>query len=547
MRKTLQHFPVRSLGIAVGAALALSGCAQPSLHTIAKHQHQMLAQAQVNRHALQWNNDGIYVSHQAVNYTPGTGSITLNSNHAPIGVTLSALLQKHGYSLFFAGSASPLTHITANIAGASFENAVQQLALSAGYCAIIHPNSRRVVIATHGTYYFRLPTALFGKSATYNVGGDAAAGGSSSSGSSSGGMGGDIGGSMGGSTGGSSSSGGSSITADFNISGKSHKSKVSSLKRNIQALLGAGTVTINQGTGLVAVTGGAQGLARVNAFMQEYVRSAGRTVSLHVAFLQVSLSNSMQYGINWSKIVQIAGNNALDFSFPNAAPVLNNSTTIGSSGASSSTSTTSGGSGSTSITYTGQSISSVVKALQSVTNTRVISAPYLSAQDGTPATIYSGQQLPYIGSVSSNVTGLSGTSSTGASFQYVLNGMSLSFTPDILNGRLVSLSIIPVLSEVNRFVDATVDGTQLQGPVQDLKLTYMHTTVPNGKTLIMGGADQMTGTDDNSETPGLGKIPVLGDLFKGINDQGKRSQLVILIHAQIHHAPDYNPLIGESL
>lgn len=535
---------LKTLGVALGmATLAINGCAQPSMHDIAQHQHEMLKKAHANQHMLQWNEGGIYVSHHAVNYTPGVGSITLNSHHAPIGVTLTSLLNKKGYSLFFSGAASPLTPVTASIQGSSLENAVQQLALSAGYCAVIHHNSRKVIIATHGTYYFRIPTSLFDKSATYNVGGNAAAGGSSSSGGSSGGgMGGSVGGSVGGSSGGSSSSsGGSSIAADFSVAGKSHKSKVSELRKNLKELLGSGSVTINQGTGIIAVTGDAKGLARVDAFIQQYVRSAGRTVSLHVAFLQVSLSNGMQYGINWSKIVQIAGNNALNFSFPNLAPAISNSSTALNSGSSSSPS------GSTSVTYTGQSISAVVKALQSITNTRVISAPYLSAQDGTPATIFSGQQLPYIGSVSSNVTGLSGTSSTGASFQYVLNGLSLSFTPDILDGRLVSLSIIPVLSEVNRFVSATVDGTQLQGPVQDLKLTYMHTTVPNGKTLIIGGADEMTGTNNDSQTPGLGKIPVLGYLFKGVNDQGTRSQLVILIHATIHHAPDYNPLIGESL
>lgn len=535
---------LKPITTAITGMLLLSGCAQPSLHSIQTHQNHLLSAARADQTThLRWLSNGIYVSHHAVDYTPGKGSITLNSRHAPVGATLAGLLQQKHYSLFFAGSASPLTPVTASIQGASFVDAVQQIALAAGYCAIIHPNERRVVIATHATFYYRLPTALFGKRASYDVGGNAAAGGSSSSSGSSGGMGGSIGGAVGGgSSGDSSSSGGSSISADFTVTGKSHKSSVAKLQKNIENLLGGhGNVTINQGTGLVAVSGAAQGLARVNTFLHEYVRSAGRTVSLHVAFLQVSLNNSMQYGINWSKIVQIAGNNTLDFSFPNAAPAIDSAL----SGTSSSSS--SGGTGSSSIAYTGQTISSVIKALQSVTHTRVISEPFLSAQDGTPATIFSGQQLPYIGSVSSNVTGISGTSSTGAAFQYVLNGLSLSFTPDILTPHLVSLSIIPVLSQVNRFVSATVDGTKLNGPVQDLKLTYMHTTVPDGKTLIIGGADQADGTNDDSETPGLGKIPVLGYLFKGINDQGSKSQLVILLRATIHHAPDYNPLIGESL
>ncbi|MBU2723287.1 type II and III secretion system protein, partial [Acidithiobacillus ferridurans] len=135
----------------------------------------------------------------------------------------------------------------------------------------------------------------------------------------------------------------------------------------------------------------------------------------------------------------------------------------------------------------------------------------------------------------------------GAAFQYVLNGLSLSFVPDILNNHLVSLTIEPALSQVNSFVNATVDGTQLQGPVQELKQTLMHTTIPNNKTLIIGGAKEDSATGENSETPGLGKIPVLGYLFKGINNQGTTSQLVILVRAKINHAPDYNPLIGESL
>ncbi|EGQ62675.1 general secretion pathway protein D, partial [Acidithiobacillus sp. GGI-221] len=109
------------------------------------------------------------------------------------------------------------------------------------------------------------------------------------------------------------------------------------------------------------------------------------------------------------------------------------------------------------------------------------------------------------------------------------------------------IKILPALSQVNQFVSATVNGTQLQGPVQDLKQTFLQSLVPNGKTLIIGGAHQESAIDQNSETPGLGKIPVLGYLFKGINNQGNTSQLVILVHADINRAPDYDPLMGESL
>lgn len=531
--KTVRWSVIAAIGI------ALAGCAQPGLHSVQLAQHAEVAKSKNTPNTFHWNNQGIYINHRAVTYHPGAGSVSVNVNAAPVGGALAHLVALHHYSLFFSGSASPDTKITANISGSSLIGAVRQMAQAAGYCAIIHPNGRRIIIATHGTYYFHVPTTLLvaGK-ASYDVGGDPAAQGGGSSGSS-GGMGGG-GMSGGGISGGSSGGSSGSMSANFIISGKTKEEKSGTLLKNIKEVAGGGSqVSINATTGMIAVTADAKGLVRADNFIREYVRMVDTSVSLHVAILQVSLNNGLQYGINWSKIIQIAGNQTLSFAFPNTAPAAINAAMAGSAG---STST-----GSTSVAYTGQSISSVIQALASITNTRVISEPYITAENNTPATLFSGKQIPYIGEVSSNVTGLSGTSSTGAAFQYVLNGLSLSFVPDILNNHLVSIKILPALSQVNQFVSATVNGTQLQGPVQDLKQTFLQSLVPNGKTLIIGGAHQESAIDQNSETPGLGKIPVLGYLFKGINNQGNTSQLVILVHANINRAPDYNPLIGESL
>ena len=99
---------LKPITTAITGVLLLSGCAQPSLHSIQTHQNHLLSTAKADRTAhLRWLTNGIYVSHHAVDYTPGNGSITLNSRHAPVGATLAGLLQQKHYSLFFAGSASP--------------------------------------------------------------------------------------------------------------------------------------------------------------------------------------------------------------------------------------------------------------------------------------------------------------------------------------------------------------------------------------------------------------------------------------------------------
>ncbi|MBU2727286.1 hypothetical protein HF639_11780, partial [Acidithiobacillus ferridurans] len=136
------------------------------------------------------------------------------------------------------------------------------------------------------------------------------------------------------------------MSASFVISGKTKQEKIGDLRKNLKTISGHGaSVSINRATGLIAITADAAGLARADTFIREYVRAANTGVSLHVAILQVSLNNSLQYGINWSKIVQIAGNRTLNFAFPNPAPALQ----ALSGGSTGNTST-----GSSSVTYTGQ-------------------------------------------------------------------------------------------------------------------------------------------------------------------------------------------------
>jgi type II secretory pathway component GspD/PulD (secretin) len=61
---------------------------------------------------------------------------------------------------------------------------------------------------------------------------------------------------------------------------------------------------------------------------------------------------------------------------------------------------------------------------------------------------------------------------------------------------------------------------------------------PIGKTLVMGGTKQLTeGVSIDSETPILGKIPVLQFLFSERSKTKQGRQLLILISPQISRAP----------
>lgn len=530
---------------ATAAAVALGGCAQPSMHQIAARQSHILRTAE----AAQKNTVSVfhtqYTGGYLTNYVNPQDSVTMSVNRAPVGALINSVAKS--YTVFFAQGARPGKLVTLSINGQQRLTAIREMAQAAGYCAIVDKDQRRVVIAKRGTYIFKIPTSVLLKNgAKYVVGGNNAA--SEDGSSSSGGAGGAGGGMTGGSSGGSS---GSDIQAKFTVKGGAKIEKASALVHQIQSVAGTGSrVTANATTGLVTVTANADGLARATRFIQSYVNQADQRVAIHVALLEVSLKNGLQYGINWDKIVQVSGQQALGLGFINPSP------SISSTGAGGPTSlsvnnngiaATLNGTAQSYLDYSGQTISGIITALRQVTNARIISQPAIVAQNNTPATIFSGRQTPYVGEVSNQVSGLSGTSTTGASYQFAPNGLQLSVLPNILNGKLVSLRIMPSITNITSFSSTTVDGVQITAPNQTDRQLYLQTIVPNGKTLIIGGASTTTSDNDNYHTPGLGDIPGLGYLFKGINDKGEVSQLVILVHATIIPAPKYNPLVAESL
>jgi MSHA biogenesis protein MshL len=372
------------------------------------------------------------------------------------------------------------------------------------------------------------------------------------------------GGSSGGSSGGGSSGGG--MTAEFTVSGKTKSEKAKDFIKGIKEVAGPGSVvSLNSATGILSRSSNGKGLARTTQFVNSYTESANQRVEIHTAILEVSLNNSTNTSINWSQIVNIAGNAALSLNGIGGAEnaVTGIGAMYGPQGALpgqyyTPQNGTAGGSGpvyvpntpnnNNQLSYTSGNISSVVQALRTVGNVRIISQPMIVAENDTPATIFSGTQEPYIGSIQSNVSGGSyATTSTGASLSYVLNGLSLSFVPNVLSNNLVDIKILPSISDVSQFENFTINGNQLSGPVQELRQTYLQTLMPNNKTLIIAGSLKKSSSNNTSGTPLLSQVPVLGYLFKGVSVAGVESQLIILVRAHILPAPRFNPLIGESL
>lgn len=167
-----------------------------------------------------------------------------------------------------------------------------------------------------------------------------------------------------------------------------------------------------------------------------------------------------------------------------------------------------------------------LSALASVTNVKVISSPTLMVLDNKEGTLQIGDQVPVAtqtasGSDSSNTTVLTQIS-------YRDTGVILRVKPRIGNGGRVTLDISQEVSSVQANKTSGIDSPTIRQRKVDTSVA-----LADGATLILGGLVQEDSSDARAETPGLGDVPVLGNLFRRKDAVKTRSELLILIRPHV--------------
>jgi len=156
-----------------------------------------------------------------------------------------------------------------------------------------------------------------------------------------------------------------------------------------------------------------------------------------------------------------------------------------------------------------------IEALQSLGKTKIISSPSVFTLNNQEAKITQGTQIAY------TITA-DGTTST----QFKDAALSLTATPSIIGDGNVLLDIL-----VNNDTPVEVPGSDEPGITKreiDTKLL-----VSDGDIVVIGGIKVNTDTSTNSKTPGLGNVPVVGNLFKGRNSQNKLEEMLIFLAPRV--------------
>ncbi|WP_286233242.1 secretin N-terminal domain-containing protein [Thalassotalea sediminis] len=154
----------------------------------------------------------------------------------------------------------------------------------------------------------------------------------------------------------------------------------------------------------------------------------------------------------------------------------------------------------------------------------VLSRPTLVVRDGVAATISVGDDIPTVGSTTTDPIG--GDRQT-TSIQYRKTGLVLSVTPTV-NAQG---TVIMTISQSNSSISS--GSNSLETPAVFERAISTEVVAGDGQTVMLGGLISHSINRGATSVPVLGSIPVLGHLFRSDNEDTDKTELVVLVTPKI--------------
>ncbi len=156
-----------------------------------------------------------------------------------------------------------------------------------------------------------------------------------------------------------------------------------------------------------------------------------------------------------------------------------------------------------------------ITALESMGMGKTISNPKVFTLDNQLATVTQGEEIPY-------QTTSDGTTST--SFKEA--ALKLEVTPSIIGDGNVLLTI-----KVNNDTPNRAAASD-EPPINKMEIVTK-LLVADGDIVVIGGIKKNVQTNSKNQTPGIGNMPVIGNLFKGKANSDNLDELLVFIAPRI--------------
>jgi general secretion pathway protein D len=189
----------------------------------------------------------------------------------------------------------------------------------------------------------------------------------------------------------------------------------------------------------------------------------------------------------------------------------------------------------------GVSFAALIQALRSDGSSNIISTPSLITMNNEEAEVKVTQEIPLItGSFSNTTQSVGGTSSPFQTIQREEVGTILKVTPHINEGNSVQLKIEQEDSSPGAKL---TDSADISTNKRSIKTTVL---IEDGGIIVLGGLMSDTVTESEDRVPGLGAIPIIGNLFKSRSGSRQKKNLVVFIRPRIMRDADATESTSEA-
>jgi general secretion pathway protein D len=190
---------------------------------------------------------------------------------------------------------------------------------------------------------------------------------------------------------------------------------------------------------------------------------------------------------------------------------------------------------------TGKGFAALIQALRSDGSSNIISTPSLITMNNEEAEVKVTQEIPLItGSYSSSTASVSGTTSPFTTIQREEVGTILKVTPHINEGNSVQLKIEQEDSSPGAKL---TDSADISTNKRSIKTTVL---IEDGGIIVLGGLMSDTVTESEDRVPGLGAIPLLGNLFKSRSGSRQKKNLLVFIRPKIMRDAEVTESTSEA-
>ncbi len=163
-------------------------------------------------------------------------------------------------------------------------------------------------------------------------------------------------------------------------------------------------------------------------------------------------------------------------------------------------------------------LSFLAQALETEGIINTLAEPNLTAISGEQAGFLAGGEFPIPAGLDQNGNFV---------FEFKPFGVSLNFRPHVMSKDRISLQLTTEVSTTSFDQNLQLNGVNI--PAFNVRRAETNVELPSGGTLMIAGLIESDSISSLTQLPGVGDVPVVGDLIKSDSFQRSESEVLIMI------------------